>query len=112
MTLLSATKLSVVKDHIIPKEGNFLFRALGENESVNVRPFSTLQLKKGKKALMNVIVFLELQIKNISIYLQSVSQIWTSLNCIWWFGFKLGLIFITAPAASENDARFKVVKID
>jgi len=29
------------------------------------------------------------------------------LNFQWWFGFRLGQIFNTAPAASKNDAWFK-----
>ncbi len=41
---------------------------------------------------------------------QSVSQIWTSWNWLWWFMvvcFRLELIFDPASADSNNDTRFK-----
>jgi len=39
--------------------------------------------------------------------LQSVSKIWASYICLWWFDFRLEPISTTAPAASYNDAQFK-----
>jgi len=39
--------------------------------------------------------------------LQSVSQIWASQICLWWFDFKLQPIYATAPAALKNAAQFK-----
>jgi hypothetical protein len=38
---------------------------------------------------------------------QSVSRIWARYIYLWWFGFRLKPIFITAPAASKNNAQFK-----
>ena len=39
--------------------------------------------------------------------LQSVSEIWTSLTWLGWFGFRLKPIFATAKAASKNTTCFK-----
>ena len=44
--------------------------------------------------------------------LPPISRNWPSFTLLWWFGFRLDLVFATVPAASKKTLASKVVKID
>jgi hypothetical protein len=46
-------------------------------------------------------------LKNVMLYVQSISHIWAIKICLWWFDFMLEAIYTTPPAASKNADWFK-----